>query len=202
MQYGFYVNQTRCTGCFTCVVACRDWHDVPAGPVSWIRVKTIEKGIYPDLFVAFLPVTCYHCRQPACIPACPVGAIAKRDEDGIVVVDSETCLGADCQLCLEACPYDAPQFGPEEDARMQKCNLCVDRWAEGKKPVCVDSCPTWALDAGPLDELREKYGDVKNAEGFVYSADLAPSVTFKPKQDAKGLVNQKISTSPQHHTGI
>jgi len=170
MQYGFYVNQTRCTGCFTCIVACRDWHDVPAGPASWIRVKTIEKGKYPDLFVAFLPVMCYHCQQPACIPACPPGAITKRDEDGIVVVDRDTCLGADCQLCLEACPYDAPQFG-------------------AKKPVCVDSCPTWALDAGPLDELREKYGDVKNAEGFVYSTDLAPSVTFKPKQNAKGIVN-------------
>jgi len=199
MQYGFYVDQTRCTGCFTCVVACRDWHDVPAGPASWIRVKTVEKGKYPDLFVAFLPVMCYHCRQPARIPACPAGAITKRDEDGIVIVGSEICLGAGCQLCLEACPYDAPQFGPEEDARMQKCDLCVARLAEGKKPVCVDACPTWALDAGPLDELRAKYGDVRDAEGFGYSQDLTPSVTFKPKQDTKGLVTQKILVSPQHH---
>ena len=199
MQYGFYVDQTRCTGCFTCVVACRDWHNVPAGPASWIRVKTVEKGKYPDLFVAFLPIACYHCDHPACIPACPVDAITKRDEDGIVIVDSEICLGAGCQLCLEACPYDTPQFGPEEDAKMQKCDLCIDRWAEGKKPVCVDGCPTWALDAGPLDELRAKYGDVRDTEGFVYSKDLAPSVTFKPKKDTKGLVTQKILISPQHH---
>jgi hypothetical protein len=54
----------------------------------------------------------------------------------------------------------------------------------------------WALDAGPIDELRAKYGDVKYAEGFGYSEDLAPSVTFKPKQDAKGLVTQKILMSP------
>jgi len=169
---------------------------VPAGPVSWIRIKTIEKGQYPDLFVAFLPVTCYHCFQPACIPACPTGAITKRDEDGIVTVDTEICLGAGCQLCLEACPYDAPQFGSEENAKMQKCDLCVDRWAEGKKPVCVDGCPMRALDAGHIDELKAKYGDVKCAEGFVYSEDLAPSVTFKPKQDAQGLVTQKILMSP------
>jgi len=196
MQYGFYIDQTRCIGCFTCVVACRDWHDVPAGPASWIRIKTIEKGKYPDLFVAFLPVACYHCLQPACIPACPTSAITKRDEDGIVTVDRETCLGAGCQLCQEACPYDAPQFGPEENAMMHKCDLCVDRWAEGKKPVCVDACPMWALDAGPIDELRAKYGDVRCAEGFVYFEDLTPTVTFKPKQDTKGLVTQKISVSP------
>jgi len=196
MQYGFYVDQTRCTGCFTCVVACRDWHDVPAGPARWLRVKTIEKGTYPDLFVASLPVMCQHCQRPACIPVCPAGAISKRDEDGIVLVDSDMCLGAGCQLCLEACPYDAPQFGSEENAKMQKCDFCVGRWVGGEKPVCVDGCPMWALDAGPLEELRAKYGTVTDSEGFVYSEDLVPSVVFKPKRDTKGLVAQKVLVSP------
>ncbi|TET57797.1 MAG: dimethyl sulfoxide reductase subunit B, partial [Dehalococcoidia bacterium] len=41
-------------------------------------------------------------------------------------------------------PLEAPQFGSEENARMQKCDLCVDRWGQGKKPVCVDGCPMWA----------------------------------------------------------
>jgi len=77
-----------------------------------------------------------------------------------VTVDREMCLGKDnCHMCLEACPYESPQFGFEENARMQKCDLCVDRWAEGKKPVCVGGCPMWALDVGPLDELRAKYCD-------------------------------------------
>ena len=170
---------------------------MPAGPASWLRVKTVEKGKYPDLFASFLPVSCYHCLNPACIPACPVNAITKREEDGIVIVDREACLGKDdCGLCLEACPYDAPQFGAEENAEMQKCNLCLDRWAEGKKPVCVDSCPTRALDAGPIDELRSKYGDVRNAESFMYSEDLIPSITFKPKKDTIGLVVQKIEITP------
>lgn len=184
-------------GCFACVVACKDWHDIPAGPASWIRLKTIEKGTYPDLFVAFLPSPCYHCANPACASACPVEAITKRDEDGIVVVDREACLGRDdCGMCLEACPYDAPQFGDEEDAKMQKCDLCVDRWAEGKKPVCVSSCPIQALDAGPLDELRVKYGDVREAEGFTYTASLAPSMTFQPKKDSKSLDTRKIEIKP------
>ena len=89
MQLAFYFDQTRCNGCYTCVVACKDWHDVPAGPASWIRVKTIEKGKYPKPFLAYLQSTCYHCAEPACIQACPVNAISKREEDGIVFVDKE-----------------------------------------------------------------------------------------------------------------
>jgi anaerobic dimethyl sulfoxide reductase subunit B (iron-sulfur subunit) len=115
--------------------------------------------------------------------ACPVGAIDKRGRDGIVVVDRERCLGRDdCGLCKEACPYKAPQFGHEENAKMQKCNLCLDRLAENRKPVCVASCRTRALDAGPMDELRTKYGDLKDAVGFTYSARIKPSVFFKVKR--------------------
>lgn len=197
MQYGFYIDQTRCTGCLTCAIACHDWHDVPAGPVNWLRVKTIEKGKYPELFVAFLPVFCYHCAQPTCMSACPVNAITKREEDGIVMVNRETCLGKDgCGLCLGACPYEAPQFGSDKNARMEKCDFCLDRWAEGKKPACVAGCPMQALDAGPLDELKAKYGDVRVAEGLIYSADLQPSIICKVKPDTRHLVIQKAYTTP------
>ncbi len=199
MQMGFYFDQTRCTGCFTCIVACKDWNDVPAGPASWRRVKTMEKGKYPDLFVSFLSTACHHCAEPACATVCPVDAIAKREQDGVVVVDGEACLGKDaCGLCLEACPYDAPQFGAEENARMQKCDFCLGRLADGRKPACVGSCPTRALDSGPLEELRAKYGDVREAEGHVYSGELNPSTIFKPKKDELGLTIQKIETAPRY----
>jgi len=184
-------------GCFACIVACKDWHDVPAGPASWIRLKTIEKGRYPDLFVAFLPMTCCHCENPACVSACPAETIAKRDEDGIVIVDRGACLGKDvCGMCLEACPYDAPQFGAEQNAKMQKCDLCCDRWAEAQKPVCVSSCPVQALDAGPIEELRVKYGDVREAEGFACVASLAPSIIFNPKKDLRNRDIRKIEVIP------
>jgi anaerobic dimethyl sulfoxide reductase subunit B (iron-sulfur subunit) len=198
MQYGIYVDQNRCMGCFACVVACKDWHDVPAGPASWIRVKTIEKGRYPNLFVAFLPVTCNQCAEPACVSVCPVEALAKRPEDGIVTVDRESCLGRDdCGLCLQACPYQAPQFGAEDNARMQKCDFCLERLAEGKKPVCVVSCPMQALDIGPLEELRAAHGDVREAEGFSYSEELAPAVTFKPRRDAGKLSPGRVEVRPR-----
>jgi anaerobic dimethyl sulfoxide reductase subunit B (iron-sulfur subunit) len=111
-----------------------------------------------------------------------VNAISKRKWDGIVIVDTEVCLGRDyCQLCLETCPYDAPQFGVEENAKMQKCDLCIDRWGEGKKPICVSSCPTRALDAGPIDEMMANYGGSREAIGFTFDEKLKPSAIFKPK---------------------
>jgi anaerobic dimethyl sulfoxide reductase subunit B (iron-sulfur subunit) len=185
MQYGIYINENRCMGCFACVVACKDWHDVPAGPANWIRIKTIEKGHYPDLFVAFLPTLCYHCAKPACLTVCPVEAISKRPEDGIVVVDRESCLGKEqCGLCLEACPYQAPQFGGEADPRMQKCDLCQDRLSEGQNPICMMSCPLEAIEIAPLDDLRARHGDIREAEGFAYSEELGPSVILNPKNPA------------------
>lgn len=182
MQIGFYYDQTRCTGCYTCVVACKDWHDVPAGPASWMRVTTTEEGEFPDLFVSFLTHMCYHCAQPACVSVCPVSAITKGRENGIVTVDRQKCLGKDkCTLCLEACPYRAPQFGAEADAKMQKCDLCLDRLEEGKQPICVAGCPMRALDAGPLQQLKARYGRAQEAYGFTYSSKVKPCVVFKPK---------------------
>ncbi|MFC1951572.1 4Fe-4S dicluster domain-containing protein [Chloroflexota bacterium] len=184
MQMGFYFDQTRCTGCFTCTVACKDWNEVDAGPASWRRVITIEREKYPNPFVAFLSTTCYHCAEPACVSACPIGAITKRDKDGVVSVDRKACLGNDrCELCLEACPYGAPQFGAEENAKMQKCDFCPEKLADDKKPICVDACPMRATDAGPIEELRAKYGNMKEAEGFAYSKELTPSIVFKPKKE-------------------
>jgi anaerobic dimethyl sulfoxide reductase subunit B (iron-sulfur subunit) len=183
MQLAFFIDQSRCTGCYTCTVACKDWHDIPAGPVDWRRVVKIERGKRPHVFLAFHTVSCLHCAEPDCISACPVDAIYKCEEDGIVLVDQEKCLGKDsCGLCLEACPYDVPQFGEEENSEMQKCDFCVERWAEGRKPICVESCPMRALDAGPLEEMQKKYGDLQEVEGFSYDSQNRPSVVFKARE--------------------
>jgi len=183
MQMGFYFDQTRCTGCYTCIIACKDWHDIPAGPANWIKVTTTEKGKFPNLSLSYLFSACLHCADPTCAKACPVSAITKREDDGIVVVDREVCIGGgECKFaCRKACPYDVPQFGAEPGAKMQKCDLCLERWAENRKPLCIEACLMRALDAGPLDELKAKYGDDQEAEGFVYSKKVIPSIIFKPK---------------------
>lgn len=94
MQLGFFFDQTRCTGCYTCQVACKDWHDIPAGPASWMKVTHVEEGKFPHLFAAYLVNPCYHCADPPCIPVCPAEAISKREEDGVVIVDREKCKEA------------------------------------------------------------------------------------------------------------
>jgi anaerobic dimethyl sulfoxide reductase subunit B (iron-sulfur subunit) len=85
-------------------------------------------------------------------------------------------------MCLQACPYDVPQFGAEPDAKMEKCDLCLERWGEDKKPICVQACPMRALDAGPLDELESKYGSTRDVVGFAYSEAAKPSIVFKAKE--------------------
>lgn len=184
MQLAFYFDQTRCTGCWTCVVACKDWNDVPPGNASWMRVSAIVRGKYPEVFLAWTAVPCFHCLRPYCIEACPADAILKRETDGIVVVNREACLGRDaCGACRDACPYGAPQFGEEPDARMQKCDFCLERWSEGKKPACVMACPTRALDAGPMEEMEARYGTGREAPGLPYDGGLGPSVVVKAKSE-------------------
>jgi anaerobic dimethyl sulfoxide reductase subunit B len=181
MQMGFCFDQSRCNGCYTCLIACKDWHDsVDAEPQDWIQIKAIEKGKFPEPSLRYFFLTCLHCANPACVAACPVNAISKRESDGIVFVDKEACLGySTCGgACRAACPYDIPRFSAEADAKMEKCDLCLERWQTQKKPICVEACPMRALDAGPLDELMSRYPGGREAEGFVYHADLSPSFWF------------------------
>ncbi len=183
-QMGVYFDQTRCTGCYTCQVACKDWYDIDAGSVNRMKVRIIEEGKFPDPFVAYMASPCYHCENPSCVNVCPQGAITKRELDGVVILDRSACSGREeCgALCLKACPWDAPQFGPDENAKMDKCDMCAERLDEGRQVICVEACPMFALNAGPIGDLRDKHGGTDEAAGFQYSKKLNPSVTFKPKK--------------------
>ncbi len=179
MQLGFYFDQTRCTGCDACVVACKDWKDVPAGPAALLRIASLEEGSFPNPSVSFYPLFCFHCAEPPCVDACPTGAISKRPEDGVVVVSGDLCL-AGCCLCLDACPYRIPQFADDGPARL--CDLCLDRWEDGGKPICVVACPQRALDAGPLDELGSRYRGEAQVKGLPDPDLTKPSILFRGKK--------------------
>jgi DMSO reductase iron-sulfur subunit len=147
-QYGFYIELDRCIDCNGCEVACKSWYGIEPGP-RWMRVLETWQGTFPDVTLTFFPMACLHCAEPACVEACPNGAISKRPEDGIVVVDRNKCKGA--RKCLFACPYDVPQYG--KDGIMQMCNLCLNRLEKGLEPACVASCPTNAIHVGTMEEL-------------------------------------------------
>ena len=98
------------------------------------------------------------------------------------IAEAKRCLNCAGRLCLKVCPYDVPQFGAEAGAKMQKCDFCLDRLEENRNPICVDACIMRALDAGPIEELKAKYGDIQEAIGFTYSSSTKPSIIFKPKR--------------------
>jgi anaerobic dimethyl sulfoxide reductase subunit B (iron-sulfur subunit) len=144
-QLGFSFDANRCVQCRSCELACKGTNDLKPG-IWWRRVSDRWSGAYPSLTRSFASQACRHCAEPACAAACKPGAITKRNEDGLVVVDRAKCDG--CRDCLEACPYDVPAFG--DDGIMQKCDYCL---SVGVDPVCARSCPSGALGFGPLDQL-------------------------------------------------
>jgi anaerobic dimethyl sulfoxide reductase subunit B (iron-sulfur subunit) len=184
-QLGFYFDAGRCIQCHACEIACKAAHEAELG-VKWRRVLNYWQGEYPRVVNRNFSLSCMHCALPACRDACPKGAITKRAEDGIVVVDAEACNG--CRQCADACPYGAPQFG--QDGTMQKCDLCLgsisDLRQRGDEPACVATCPGQALAFGYMETLAklaaansgEKLPGITQPSFFVTSADagLLPRV--------------------------
>jgi len=165
------------------VAACHSWNQLDQETPDLIQIISQERGEFPDVSLAHLFVTCFHCVQPSCIPACPDGLLMKRAEDGIVVISNpEECT--ECQLCAEACPYDALRFTTSGRCHIVKCNLCLDRLSEGRLPACVAACPVEALDAGPMEELLAEYGEFRELEGLADYRHTKPSITFRPKNSS------------------
>ena len=156
VQMGFIYDPDKCVFCRTCEAACKGTRNVEIG-VFWRKVSEAWHGEYPDVSRSFLSAACHHCAEPACLKACPTGAITKRPEDGVVLVDRELCNG--CRECLTACPYDIPQFGA--DGIMQKCDMCIE---SGTEPACAAHCPTGALSFGDINQPVER--PTKTAEHF------------------------------------
>ncbi len=186
-QYGFFVDQSRCIGCNACVIVCKQWHDIPPGPVKWMRVYQWEKGVFPNTRLNIMPVPCYHCENPVCVKPCPTGAIYKEEKYGAVLVDPDKCVGS--RKCWKACPYGVPQYdGDEPGLKMSKCNMCIDRLEQGLKPICVLSCSMRALEFAPLDELRARYGDLRRLEDMPRDSITEPAVVFRPADSKKQII--------------
>lgn len=190
MQYGFYIDSEKCTGCKTCQLACKDYKDLSAD-VDFRRVYEYTGGNWQtdidntwrnNVFAYYLSISCNHCADPACVRVCPTGAMHKREVDGLVAVNENVCIG--CKSCRMACPYDAPQYD-ERKGHMTKCNGCAERLAVGKKPICVESCPLRALDFGPIDELREKYGELSSVAPLPDGKYTHPNIVIKPNPNSR-----------------
>lgn len=106
-RYGMVIDTRRCVGCRACVVACKAENKTPPG-VSYTVVVEEALGNRPNDKPLFMTKPCFHCENPPCVPVCPVSATFKREQDGIVVIDYNRCIG--CRYCITACPYGARYF--------------------------------------------------------------------------------------------
>lgn len=92
---------------------------------------------YERVFMAYLPRICEHCLNPSCVASCPSGAMYKREEDGIVLVDQEQCRG--WRYCVTGCPYKKVYFN-WHTGKAEKCTLCYPRIENGQPTICSETC--------------------------------------------------------------
>jgi anaerobic dimethyl sulfoxide reductase subunit B (iron-sulfur subunit) len=152
MQQGFYFDAALCVKCHACEIACKSWNEVEVGP-RWREVVKITSGTFPEVQSMNVSMACMHCGDAPCMSACPVRAITKRAEDGIVIVDADVCIG--CGFCTWACPFNAPQLAAAA-GKMEKCNFCQTPGLErpvGLPRACEEVCPTGAIKSGSMAEL-------------------------------------------------
>jgi len=179
---GMLYDSTLCIGCQACVDACREANgveveDVPFKLSGWNSAKTWDTAqdldgetlnvikVYRDGTgevkdrekdgFAFMKRHCLHCVDPSCVSVCPVSAMFKDPDTGIVGYDADACIG--CRYCSYGCPFGVPQFDLDEPfGQINKCEMCRHLQAKGQIPACCDVCPTGASLFGPVAALSEE----------------------------------------------
>ena len=195
-QYAILTDLNRCVGCLGCSVACKVVNGVEIGSF-WNKVLRIgpfpdsEGAQFPDVYTYFLPVTCQHCENPACVKVCPTGASQKLP-DGTVQIDKEKCIG--CQFCAMACPYGV-RYLNETERVVEKCTLCEQKIAQGELPQCVAQCGARARYFGDLEQGIDSFvgaGKMSIAEDAGYDAVLSEFCTY-------GDIAKPYTDSDVHH---
>ncbi|UPH70325.1 nitrate reductase subunit beta [Abyssibius alkaniclasticus] len=121
-----------------------NWEEIMGGEFSKrgedYNFEGIQKEIYGEYensFMMYLPRLCEHCLNPSCVASCPSGAIYKREEDGIVLIDQEKCRG--WRMCVSGCPYKKIYYN-WESGKSEKCTFCYPRIESGQPTVCSETC--------------------------------------------------------------
>ena len=132
------------TGKETKITWSANWDDDLAGapelaPADPVLRKVSDKVRleFERAFMFYLPRICEHCLNPSCVAACPSGAMYKRSEDGIVLVDQDRCRG--WRMCVTGCPYKKVYFN-HRTGKAEKCTFCYPRIEVGMPTVCSETC--------------------------------------------------------------
>lgn len=121
-----------------------NWDDDLGGTYVTGHSDPMLKGIedkvtfdFKGAFMFYLPRICEHCLNPSCVASCPSGAMYKRSEDGIVLVDQDACRG--WRMCVSGCPYKKVYFN-HKSGKAEKCTMCYPRLEVGQPTVCSETC--------------------------------------------------------------
>jgi len=169
---GFLYDSTLCIGCQSCMVGCKKANNMPVESSDLLPIwedpkelsaKTLNiikkyesgsgqnKDQETDGF-AFVKRQCMHCVDPGCVSACPVSAMHKNPDTGVIMYNKDACIG--CRYCQVACPFLIPKFQWNSAfPQIVKCQMCSHLLAKGDIPGCCSSCPTGATVYGPTNEL-------------------------------------------------
>ena len=170
-KYNMIIDVAKCHDCNNCFLACKDEYvenDFPPYSIAqpwhghrWMNIMRKERGQYPKVDVAYLPVPCMHCDDAPCINVAEQDSVYKRP-DGIVIIDPEKATGN--KNLIESCPYGVIWWNEEKDVP-QKCTFCAHLLDDGwREPRCVQACPTGALKFISTEESKMKA--MINSEGL------------------------------------
>lgn len=192
---GFLVDTSRCIGCRSCQIACKQWNKLDADktsnqgtfenprdltPALYNRIRFVESAPGEKVSWQFFNERCMHCGDAGCMKVCPSPGALHRTGDGIVTYNKEKCIS--CKYCVSACPFNIPRYGTDD--KVSKCHLCFDRVAGGMTPACAKACPTETLKFGNRNQLisaatsakKTLYGvDDLNGLGVVYALEGPPA---------------------------
>lgn len=207
-RYGIVIDANRCTGCMTCVIACKQENLTRPG-VWWDKVLDLESE--SPHRILYFRLACMHCSNPPCLKACPEHAIYKRP-DGIVLIDQGKCKGHG--ECIKACPYGMIDINPDEGyfpghvspleagtephrvhppGKASMCTMCVHRIDEGREPACVAGCPSKAMAFGDLDDpdspIREK---LRRSEPLLPSKGTDPKTFYIFPADLSQKAQERV----------
>ena len=201
-------DNTRCIGCRACMIACKEWNDLPGDETDFFAgdgyqnprdldaqnytlITYSEKEEHAEW--AFGRQLCMHCAEPACVSACPTGALSKG-EFGSVDLEEWRCIG--CRYCMQACPFTIPKFNYDSVVpKIHKCTFCVDRLHADLEPACAQVCPTDAISFGERDEM------VAEAERRIAAAPTSYVPHIYGKDEVGGTNVLHLSAVPFEELG-
>ncbi len=166
-HYGMLIKVSRCIDCERCKEACAATNDVPDyGYRTDVLERSMPKAVGQKR--EFIPVLCNHCNVPQCTRVCPTKATYKDKNNGIVMMQSNKCIG--CLTCQMGCPYNARYFN-EEKMAVDKCSFCWEtRISRGMATTaCSSACPAGVRTFGDLSNPNDTvYRQVHQLEKAVW----------------------------------